>query len=209
MKNVPFFANTADDTHCVQASFRIMLKYFLSERDFSWAELDKLSHKTAGKGTWWFPMLLELEKTGLKTKYIENFDYQRYLKEGEPYVLDVYGPEAGKWYLERSNLTEVKDLIPEFLKKLAGQKRAAELNDIDDLLAKGWLVGTDLNSRVLNRRPGFSSHMVVIYEKAGQNYILHDPGLPPKPQRKVPGKLLLEAWQYAGKENAALVAVGH
>lgn len=47
-------------------------------------------------------MLLELEKMGLKTKYIENFDYQRYLKEGKHYVIDVYGPKAGKWYLERS-----------------------------------------------------------------------------------------------------------
>jgi hypothetical protein len=208
MKNVPFFANTADNTHCVQASFKIMLKYFLPKRDFSWEELDKLSHKTAGKGTWWFPMLLEIEKMGLKTKYIEHFDYQRYLKEGNAYVLAIYGPEAGKWYLEKSNLTEVKGLIPEFLKQSVGQRRAAELSDIDDLLAKGWLVGIDLNSRTLNKRPGFSSHMIVIYEKAGQNYLFHDPGLPPKPRRKVPPGLLLKAWQYAGSENVALIAVG-
>lgn len=49
MKNVPFFANTADDTHCVQTSFKIMLKFFLPNRDFGWEELDKLSHKTTAK----------------------------------------------------------------------------------------------------------------------------------------------------------------
>jgi hypothetical protein len=72
MKNVVFFANTADGTHCVQATFRMMLKYFLPELDFNWQKLDKMSHKSPGKGTWWFPMVLEMKKVGLKTKYIEN-----------------------------------------------------------------------------------------------------------------------------------------
>ena len=146
-------------------------------------------------------------KDGPENKIYRKFWLSEVFKGGDPYVLEVYGLEAGKWYLERSNLTEVKDLIPEFLKKSTGQSRTAKLADIDNLLTKGWLVGIDLNSRILNKRPGFSSHMVVIYEKIGQNYALHDPGLPPKPRRKVPAELLLKAWQYTGKQNAALVAV--
>lgn len=68
MKNVPFFANTPDDTHCVQASFRIILKYFLPERDFSYDQLDKMSRYRLGKSTWWPPMLLELQKLDLEVK---------------------------------------------------------------------------------------------------------------------------------------------
>src|SRR5436190_24154795 len=112
MKQVPFFANTADDTHCVQAAFKMMLKYYLPERDFSWEELDKMSHKVQGKGTWWFPIIVELERIGFKSKNIEIFDYQKYLELGDSYVLEVYGAEAGDYYINKSNLTEVKHLIP-------------------------------------------------------------------------------------------------
>jgi hypothetical protein len=49
--------------------------------------------------------------------------------------------------------------------------------------------------------------MVVVWQKKGGNYALHDPGLPPQPSRKVPKNMLLKAWQYAGKENMALVAL--
>ena len=207
MKDVAFFANTADDTHCLQAAFRMMLKYFLPEQDFSWKELDKMSHKEPGKGTWWFPMLLEIEKIGLRTKYIEKFDYKCFLEEGNSYVIEFYGSEAGSWYLQKSNLLDVKPLIGDFLANSQGQQRVAGLKDLDELLATGWLVGIDLNAKVLNGQPGFSSHMVLVFGKKSQNYVLHDPGLPPRPSRIVTADLLRQAWSYSGPESMALFAV--
>ena len=52
MRNIPFFANSADNTHCVQAAFDTILKTFLLERDFSIYELDELTKKASGKATW-------------------------------------------------------------------------------------------------------------------------------------------------------------
>src|SRR5581483_3299184 len=207
MKDVPFFANTADGTHCVQACFRSMLKYFVPERDFSWTELDKLTHKLPRKGTWWFQMVLQFKKLGLKTKFIEYFDYERYWKEGNDYISGIFSPEVAEYHLHRSNLPDVKHLIPEFLRQTGFKPRPATIEDIDKLLANGWLMAIDINSRTLNNRSGYSGHAVVVYKKEGQNYLIHDPGLPPNPSRKVTRKKLLEAWQYAGKNNTSLIAV--
>ncbi|HET7827350.1 MAG TPA: hypothetical protein VFK97_00585, partial [Candidatus Saccharimonadales bacterium] len=83
MKPVPFFANTPDGTHCVQAAFRSMLKYFWPERDFSYDQLDEMSRKLPGKGTWWPALLLELAKLGIDVMDIEPFDYQRFYRDGD------------------------------------------------------------------------------------------------------------------------------
>lgn len=79
MDEVPFFANTVDNTHCVQACFRMALKYFLPELDFNFGKLDAMTHKVEKKGTWWFPGLVELKKLGIQSKMICAFDYKRYL----------------------------------------------------------------------------------------------------------------------------------
>jgi hypothetical protein len=78
---------------------------------------------------------------------------------------------------------------------------------LDELIKNGWLVGVGLNARILNQREGYSSHMVVIFDKQNDHYLLHDPGLPPHKNRQVGFKKLLDAWSYAGEDKAALVAL--
>jgi hypothetical protein len=207
MADIPFFANTPDDTHCVQAAFRIMLKHFLPELDFSYQELDRLSQKQPGKGTWWPPMLLELARLGLQVECIEGFDYKRFYEQGKDYVKAIYPSETADYYLDHSNLLDIKPMIPDLLNKVSIQTRPAGPADLDRLLDDGWLVGIDLNSRALNDRPGFVSHMVVIFGMDKNNYLLHDPGLPPAPNRQVDRRKLAEAWFWSGTRNAGLVAV--
>jgi hypothetical protein len=208
MKKVPFFANTADDAHCVQASFRIMLKYFMPEREFSYKELDKMSHRQPGKGTWWPPMLMELEDLGLKVICIEGFDYKRFYEEGEAYVRSLYRKETAEYYLKHSNLMEVRDLVPAFLQKVDVAARPATLDDLDDLLTDGWLVGIDLNAVVLNdlKRDDYLGHMVVVFDADKDHFWLHDPGLMPHPNRQVSRQKLAKAWFWSGPETAGLVA---
>lgn len=209
MKKVPFFANTADDTHCVQAAFKMMLKYFLPERDFSFAELDRMSRRTAGKGTWWPPMLLALQALGLEARCIEGFDYEMFYKEGKDYVRQVYPLETAKYYLERSNLMDIRPMIPEFLEKIRPEARPASFSDLDELLTAGWLVGLELNAKVLNdsARSEYVGHMVVVFDKQNDYYSLHDPGLKPHRNRQVSRQKLADSWFWSGAENAALVAV--
>ena len=122
-KEVPFFANTEDGTHCVQASFRIILKYFLPERDFTWTELDELSKKEKGKGTWWFPFLAEIQKLGLDIIDVSRFDLKKFYKEGEVYLRAAHDSEVANWMFDKSNLMQVRQYIPLFLKTVDFQNR--------------------------------------------------------------------------------------
>jgi hypothetical protein len=209
MEKIPFYANTDDDTHCVQACFKMMLGYFLPEQEFSFKELDVLTHKVEGKGTWWFPALAEFNKMGIQSKVIELFDYQKYFLEGKTYLLAFYGPEIAQNKLIHTNLKEVKHLIPGFMNGSDYENRSATIKDIDNLLDDGWLVGPEINLGVLNGSPGMGSHMVLVFAKDSQNYTLHDPGLPPHASRIVSKKLLEKAMQYAGQSNTAAVAFKH
>jgi hypothetical protein len=83
------------------------------------------------------------------------------------------------------------------------------LDDVQGLLKDGWLVGLAINSRALNNKPGYTGHLVVVFDfdAKSDNFWLHDPGLPPKPNRHVSRQKLSEAWFWTGPEKAALVAV--
>jgi hypothetical protein len=111
-----------------------MLKFFLPRRDFTWAQLDKMTHKLPGKGTTWFPALPEIQKLGVKTILIEAFDYSIFYNRGNDYIYGQYWEEVGNWYLNNSNLLEVKPLIRLFLKVSAYDHRPATLMGVDRLL---------------------------------------------------------------------------
>jgi hypothetical protein len=209
MKPVPFFANTSDDTHCVQASFKIMLKYFLPERDFTFVELDKMSQKRPGKGTWWPPMLLELKKLGFKVKDIESFDYGAFSRRGETYIKEHFPPEVAQYHLTRTNLMAIRPLMPEFMRKIDIETRPATIKDVRALLNAGWLVGLGVNSRALNNKPGYSGHMVVVFDmdEKSDGFRLHDPGLPAKPNHQTSRLKLEQAWFWAGQDKADLIAL--
>lgn len=206
MKNVPFFSNTDDDTHCVQAVFRMALKYFLPKSDFSWQELDRMSKKQPAKGTWWFPMIAEFKKLGINSTYIEAFDYQKYFVEGDSYLEAFYGKETATWFATKSNIKDVRNLIPEFLSGTDLINRPATLTDIIDLLDDGWLVGAEINTKILLGQPGFNGHMVLIYDHKDNDFIVHDPGLPARPHRPIDKQKFSQSWMYSGPEKAALVA---
>ena len=207
MHQVSFYANTSDDSHCVQAAFRIMLKYFLPDQEFRYSELDRLTEKAGNQGTWWPPGLTSFTKMGLKVRAIEAFDYQQYYEQGQRYVLNHFGPEIGSWYLRHTNILNIKESIPEFLKTVDFECRAATMADIDELLAEGWLVGLELNSRRLHNLDGFVAHMVVIFSAKNGKYFMHDPGLPPRPNLEISASRLEDIWLGAEPKTAALLAI--
>lgn len=207
MGKVPFYANTSDDTHCVQAAFRIMLKHFLPNREFTYEELDKLTQKAVNKGTWWPPGLINLVKMGLKAQVVEPFDYSKFLQEGKQYALDHFGRQIGQYYLDHSNLLEIKNSIPEFLRLADFKCRPATMKDIDELLADGWLVGLEINARRLYNQTGFVAHMVVIFDRQNDKYFMHDPGLPPRPNLEIGASQLKEIWLGDDPKIAALLAI--
>jgi hypothetical protein len=173
--------------HCSQAVFRSLFSYFFNE-EFTWAAIDQITKTIQGKGSWTMAAEIELAKRGIEVINIEPFDYQQYYEQGLDYLNQHFNQEIISWYINKSNLLSVRDDIPTFLKLVKHETRKATIGDIDTLLNKGYLIGAEINSRILNNKPGFSLHYVLVKGKENSQYIVNDPGggsSPSQENRKV------------------------
>ncbi len=204
--NVPFYSNTPDNMRCVPAVFKMVLKYFQPDKEYSWKELDKLTEHKDDKGTWVFPALTKLKKQGFEIVKMGSFDLQKFYKQGEKYMREFHKPEVAEWYLTKSDVLDKREEIPEHLEAVKPQQKIPTEKDIVELLEKGHLVATDINARILNDKPGYSSHFVLIIGYDDRNFIIHDPGLPSYKSRIVPKEKFKKAWYHGGKSYASLTA---
>jgi hypothetical protein len=204
--NVPFYSNTPDDTHCFQAGLKMMLKYFMPEKDFSWEELDKVTAKVEGLWTWPIAGILWLKKMGFDVVDIEIFDYQKFADEGEKCLFEFYGQEVGKEQVAHSDIAQERKLAKELSEAHMVQLRLPTIEDITDLLRDGYLIGCMLNSKALNGKVGYVGHSVVIKGVYENQLILHDPGLPPLENRKVDFTVFEKAWAYPDEKAKNILA---
>jgi hypothetical protein len=202
--NVPFYPNHEDNMSCMLAVYASMVDYFLHKK-LSRQELIGITGYRSGIAAWSVTALINLAKMGLDIKMIEPFDYERYLREGRNYLKEYYKPEELEWTENHSNILEMGKDIPVFLESISYQKRRPRLGDFDEMLAGGRLVFVTVNSRALNYNPGYVSHAILVIRKEGDDYIVHDPGLPPHPNRRVSKELL---WQAMGGDKTTSEVTG-
>ncbi len=195
-RDVPFYPNTPDDTHCFQAAFKIVLKFFLPEKDFSLKELEQMTAKRKGKWTWPLKGMISLKKMDFDVVNMEDFDYRKFSKNPSKYLVEKYGDKVGKIQEKHSYIPQEQEFAKEFVKLFGMQQKLPEIIDIKKHLDKGYLVMCNINSRVLNGLPGYAGHAVVIFDYDENSFYLHDPGLPPRKNRKVPFKRFMKAWAY-------------
>lgn len=81
--DIPFFGNTSDNTHCFQAALKMVLKYFLSNEEFSWEELDRATATVKDRWTWPYAGLMWMQEKGFEVVNIDMFDNKRFAEEGE------------------------------------------------------------------------------------------------------------------------------
>lgn len=206
-KAVPFFANTTDDTHCFQAGIRMILKYFLPERDFSWEELDQMTAKEPGMWTWANAGIIALSKMGFDLKVIEDFDSARFGKEGVDYLKEIYGEEVTKEQEKHSNIPREQELMGDFLKLGINEVRIPTIEDIKLLIDRGYLVACNVNSQKLNDKEGYVGHFIVIYDYDDTGFTFHDPGLPPQEARQVDYNKFESAWAFPNDKAKNVLGV--
>lgn len=206
MKKVPFYPNTPDQTHCVQAGIKIVLKYFLPERDFSMEELEKLTSYIKGKGTWNTAAFINLHKMGFDVVDMDVLDIDEFLKRGPDYMLELYGPEIGQWAIEHTDFPKEQALYRELQQLGIHQAVTPTIEDIKRLLDDGYLVGPGVNSRALNDKPGFAGHFVVVFDYDDKGFYLHDPGLPALENRFVDYDKFYKAWSASDDRTKTLAA---
>ncbi len=192
VKQVTFYPNHDDNLHCMLAVYQSIIDYFYDEK-LSWEEIEDLTGFEHQKAAWSLTIVSHLAKRGMKIRMVEPFDYSRYFKIGAPYLDEVFSPVEKEWQLKNSNILEIRPLIPDFLATVKYNMKRPTLSDIDSMLDDNMLVFVTLNSQILNDKAGYSSHAVLVLEADSEEYIIHDPGLPPQAYRKISKQKLFEA----------------
>lgn len=203
MKKPPFYANRSDGMSCMVSALRSVLEYFTG-KTYSWKEVEDILGYQSGQAAWTVKAWTELASAGFDIRMIENFDYARYQAEGEAYLREFLRPNELRWQLENSNLLEIRPLIPEFLSTVHHEQRSPTLQDIDEMLADERLVLVQLDAAKLNALPkDYIAHMIVIYDKIGNDFVAHDPGFPAMAERRIAPHALYEA--MGGADNTTEV----
>jgi len=206
---IPFYNNTKDDTHCVQACLKSVLKFYFPQKDYSFNYLDKVTAHKKGKWTWNSAFLLFLANKDFEVINIEDFNYKKFSKYGESFLKKNWTEEMFLVQKKFSDLKNEQKLAGKLVqnKKVILKMKPAMLHDIRLLFKKGYILLSVVNPYVLERRKGYASHLVVIISLGEKTITFHDPGLPPLKNRKTSLKLFLKAMRYPSKESANLIAV--
>ena len=204
--DVPFFANTPDNTHCFQAALRMVLKNFLPDRDYSWEKLDKMTAKKENQWTWPLSGILELQSLGFEVVNIEKFDYDRFINKGNDYLYDTFDKEVAQAQIEHSDIDQEQELSKAFINRINTERRAPTIEGIVNLTEQGYLVICNLNARKLHQQDGYAGHFAVITGYQQDHLILHDPGLPPHKNLTVSKEVFEQAWCYPNEYAKNIIA---
>ncbi len=79
------------------------------------------------------------------------------------------------------------------------ENREPNLEDIKAGLNDGYLLRVTINACALDNKVGYEGHAVVITGYDDDFIILHDPGLPALPNRKVDINTFMDSW--SGQEK--------
>jgi len=205
-KEVPFYSNTPDDTHCFQAALRMVMKYCWPHRDYSWTELDKITKKVEGLWTWPTAGVIWLQDRRMEIKIIDVFDRVQFIEKGESYLISEYGEEVGKLQIQNSDIEHERNLFRNFAGKVRSECRTPTIQDIRLLLEEDYLVICNVNSSALNKKEGYNGHFVVVTGIGGDYLTVHDPGLPAAQKRQVYFSSFEQAWAYPNDKAKNILA---
>jgi hypothetical protein len=188
--NIPFYKNTKDNLHCVQACLKSVLKYYFPHKNYSFQYLDKVTYHRKNKWTWDFGMMLFLARLNFKVIYIADFDFYKFATLGEKYLIKIWSKDVYETQKKFSDFKQEQKLSRLVIKnrKIKLIKKNPTIDDINSLYKKEYLLLVSINPYSLDRVKGYASHLVVITNLTSRMITFHDPGLPPRPNRRVLNK---------------------
>lgn len=205
--DVPFFPNTSDDSHCVQASYKMILNYFQPDKDYSFDELDTVTGKLPHGGTWAALGHIWMVKQGFDIEYWTLLDWKKFVEDGYEYILNRFGKEVADWQAENSDIRLEQKRAREALKAVPTFMKEPRVADIISFLDRGYLVKCTVNSSKLNDKEGYAGHLVVVKGYTNTALLIHDPGPPPLRDRVVLFADFESAWAYPNKSAKELTAI--
>jgi hypothetical protein len=188
MKFVPFFPNDDDNEHCLQACVKSLLAFYLPNQTFSDKEINE---KTGGNWAWMPPTVKWLNELGIKAQLYSSFDYEQFASQGESYMKAVRGEQA---YLKDkavgayNNIPFVQEATKQIIKENLFIKKHLSVEELTNMLSdeKTLAIGKTVWEWMDNNYIEGVQHYVLTIKKYSPGmWKIHDPGLPPKPERKI------------------------
>lgn len=210
MLPIPFYANTRDNVHCIQACLKSVLKFFFPREQFSFRKLDRISAHAKGKWTWNSAWMLYLAHRGVEVIDIGGgFRYETFARSGEQYLRRLWPGEIFAEQRRFSNLKQEQKLARALIRQRRVRliNRPATFHDIRRLFREGYVLLCRINPFVLENKDAYGSHTVTLTDVQRRFVRFHDPGLPPRKNRKVAVRGFLRAMNYPKQRAASLVAV--
>ncbi|MFH1236002.1 MAG: hypothetical protein V1685_03635 [Parcubacteria group bacterium] len=196
---IPFYANTKDNTRCVQACLRMLFSVLAPRRIATWNNLDKATDHRPGKWTWDIDALLAIKHVinDAKIIYVDSFDHKRFAKKGVKYLEDIWFVSVFREQQRHADLPRVQKktrlLFNTKSDRFRFLHREPRLQDVLQLWSQGYFLIVTLNAMELGDRGGVAYHAVVVTGATPSGIIVHDPGLPPRPSRRINRKTFSRA----------------
>jgi len=208
MLPIPFYPNTKDNSHCVQACLKMALKYYFPERNYGFAMLDKATNHKNNQWTWDTITMLFLASLNFQVQYYASFNNKKFAEQGEKYLKAIWSSEVFKEQKKHSNFKQEQNLIKKELKnsKITSYDRPATMTDVKRLFTKHYTIFAAINPYILDREKGYSSHLVVITAINSKTITFHDPGIPPIKNRIATLTAFKKGLCYPDKESATIIA---
>ncbi len=185
----------------------MLLKQYLPDEDYSWQELEQLTGKKEDLYTWPLYGMLNLQEKGFEIIDIEDFDYHRFTKLGDEYLLERLGEEVGMDQIENSDIPYEINNAKLFLQSSENISQIPSIGDMKQLLANNYLIICNVNSDCLNGRDGYSGHFILVYHIDEERLYVHDPGPPAIPARILSYHEFTTAWAYPSEREQNLIAI--
>jgi len=208
LRQVPFVANTVDDTHCLQAAYMSAAKYFDPGFDIPMEEWSAITGYEEGLGTWANAGLVWFKENGYDVKHYELFDFEEFIRRPKEYMIEVNGEEAGKWGFEHTNVPVEIERMKKLVASGIAEKRRPSIEDIKHFIDDGYLVRVTINCGTLDGTHEYIGHAVIITSYNNTYIQFHDPGLPPIPNRQATYEDFEAAWSDQEKELDAIKLIG-
>ncbi len=188
-KIVTFFPNKEDNIHCLQSSVKSLLSFYFPDKIFT-DELIEEKTLYSGGWSWLVPTVVWLNELGLEVSFFSRLNYEELSNRGEEYLRELKGDilynheHQNGAYLNFASIQESSKTMIELGLWNNQNLSVAELSS--SLEASNTLAISKTVYEWMDGRQGLTGHFVLVLKqyKPGE-WLVHDPGLPQKENRKV------------------------
>ena len=179
LTDIPFFKNPSN-THCWQASMKMILAHAFPDREYSWEELEIASNKKEGYGTWPMAGCLHFSENGFDVLLIEkDFDYYAIGQGLVKYLTEAFPKKEAEYMIATTDVPSEEFHARNFAQAMDDgfvqlKNRDVTACDFKEHLSKGHYIIQWVDQERLGDKDKMEGHYVVITGVNEDNIMFHD-----------------------------------